>query len=158
MPTHYSGDETTRRALDAYIKLSRARKVLGNKTSQLLAEYGLTESQFGTLEALYFLGPMCQKEIGEKLLVTGGNMTMVLNNLEKRGVVSRHRDQEDRRQIIVSLTEKGHQLVADIFPEHAQNIVDLMSILVADEQNQLGNLCKMLGRQTRQSIHSAKMN
>lgn len=153
MPTHYSGDETTRRALDAYIKLSRARKVLGARTSQLLAEHGLTESQFGTLETLYFLGPMCQKEIGEKLLVTGGNMTMVISNLTKRGVVRRKRDQEDRRQIIISLTEKGQQLVTKIFPMHAQNIVDLMGILVADEQNQLGDLCKMLGLQTRQDAH-----
>lgn len=153
MPTHFSGDDTTRRALDAYIKLSRARKVMGNRTNQLLAEFGLTESQFGTLEALYFLGPMCQKEIGEKLLVTGGNMTMVINNLEKRGVVSRHQDQEDRRQSIVNLTESGRQLVSEIFPLHAQNIVDLMSVLGAGEQVQLGNLCKMLGRQTRQNKH-----
>lgn len=149
MPTHYSGDETIRRALDAYIKLSRARKVMGNKTSQLLAEYGLTESQFGTLEALYFLGPMCQKEIGEKLLVTGGNMTMVIKNLEKRGVVTRQQDQDDRRQFIVSLTPKGQQLVTEIFPRHAQNIADLMGVLNAAEQHQLGSLCKMLGLQTR---------
>ena len=125
---------------------------MGNRTSHLLAEYALTESQFGALEALYFLGPMCQKEIGEKLLVTGGNMTMVINNLERRGVISRQQDPGDRRHFIVSLTEKGHQLVSEIFPKHARNIVDLMSILDADEQDQLGNLCKMLGRQTRQGL------
>ncbi len=97
MPTHYIGDERIRRALDVYIKLSRARKVMGDRTSTLLAEYGLTESQLGTLEALFYLGPMCQSEIGEKLLVTGGNMTLVVNNLEKRGLVSRQRDPQDRR-------------------------------------------------------------
>jgi MarR family 2-MHQ and catechol resistance regulon transcriptional repressor len=150
MPTHYTGDPTTRRALDAYIKISRARKVLGSKTSQLLAEFGLTESQFGTLEALYFLGPMCQKEIGEKLLVTGGNMTMVISNLEKEHLISRRRDRHDRRQLIVSLTGKGRRLVAEIFPQHAQNIVDLMGVLAADEQDKLGNLCKRLGLQARE--------
>lgn len=149
MPTHYTGDETTRRALDAYIKLSRARKTMGYLTSRLLAEYGLTESQLGTLEALHYLGPMCQSDIGEKLLVTGGNMTMVINNLEKRGLVSRQRHQQDRRQITVSLTETGQQLIDELFPRHAQNIVNLMSTLLPDEQEQLGLLCKMLGRQTR---------
>jgi len=151
MPTHYTGDESTRRALDAYIKLSRARKVLGHRTGQLLADFGLTESQFGTLEALYFLGPMSQKDIGEKLLVSGGNMTMVINNLEKRGLVTRQRVQEDRRQFMVSLTDRGRRLVAEIFPAHAQNIVDLMGILSAEEQDHLGRLCKALGRQTREA-------
>ncbi len=149
MPTRYPGDETTRRALDAFIKLSRARKVLSYRTGRLLAEYGLTESQLGTLEALYYLGPMCQSDIGDKLLVTDGNMTMVVNNLEKRGLVRRERGTQDRRQITVSLTNKGRRLIGELFPRHAQNIADLMSVLGPDEQDQLGQLCKMLGRQTR---------
>ena len=133
MPTHYTGDETIRRALDAYIKLSRARKVMGDRTSRLLAEYGLTESQLGTLEALYYLGPMCQSDIGEKLLVTGGNMTMVVKNLEKRGLVSRRRNPADRRHTVVSLTEQGHALIDELFPRHAQNIANLMNVLEDDE-------------------------
>jgi len=123
--------------------------MLSQRTGRLLAEYGLTESQLGTLEVLYYLGPMCQSDIGNKLLVTDGNMTMVLNNLEKRGLVSRERDGKDRRQITVCLTEKGQQLIGDLFPKHAQNIADLMSILSPLEQEQLGHLCKMLGQQTR---------
>jgi MarR family 2-MHQ and catechol resistance regulon transcriptional repressor len=149
VPTHYTGDEATRRALDAFIKLSRARKTLSQRTGRLLAEYGLTESQLGTLEALYYLGPMCQSDIGNKLLVTDGNMTMIINNLEKRGLVSRQRDEKDRRQIMVGLTENGQQLIAELFPKHAQNIADLMSILSPVEQDQLGLLCKILGQQTR---------
>ena len=149
MPTHFDGDDNTRRALDAYIKLRRAGKVMGDRTSRLLAEYGLSESQLGTLEALYYLGPMCLSDIGEKLLVTGGNMTMVINNLEKRGLVSRTRDPQDRRQITVSLTKQGHELIADLFPKHAQYIAELMAILCPDEQDQLGQLCKILGKQTR---------
>jgi MarR family 2-MHQ and catechol resistance regulon transcriptional repressor len=154
MPTHYVGDEATRRALDTFIKLSRARKVIGDRTNRLLAEYGLSESQFGTLEALYHLGPMYQSQIGEKLLVTGGNMTMVINNLEKLGLISRERAVEDRRQMIVSLSEKGHQLIDELFPIHAQNILKLMSILSTDELDQLGQLCKMLGKQTRDDLVS----
>ena len=149
MPTHYAGDEATQRALDAFIKISRARKTLSFRTGRLLAEYQLTESQLGTLEVLHYLGPMCQRDIGEKLLVTGGNMTMVLSNLEKRGLISRKRDGEDRRQITVSLTAKGQQLIAELFPKHAQNIADLMSVLSPDEQDELGRLCKILGRQAR---------
>ena len=147
MPTHFSGDEAVRRALDSYIKFSRARKMMGSQTSRLLAEYHLSESQLGTLEALYYLGPMCQKDIGDKLLVSGGNMTMVINNLEKRGLVSRERDAKDRRQIMIHLTEKGQQLISDLFPKHAQYITDLMAVLTPEEQEQLGRLCKKLGLQ-----------
>lgn len=149
MPTHYAGDEATRRALDAFIKISRARKMLSQRTGRLLAEYGLTESQLGTLEVLYHLGPMCQSDIGNKLLVSDGNITMVVNNLEKRGLISRQRDGKDRRQLMVSLTEKGQQLISELFPRHAKNIADLMGILSPLEQEQLGHLCKMLGQQTR---------
>lgn len=149
MPTHYTGDEATRRALDAFIKLSRARKTLSYRTSRLLAEYGLTESQLGTLEALYYLGPMSQRDIGNKLLVTDGNITMVVNNLEARGLVSRQRDPADRRQITVCLTEAGQQLINELFPKHAQNISKLMGVLSPAEQEALGRLCKKLGLQAR---------
>jgi MarR family transcriptional regulator, 2-MHQ and catechol-resistance regulon repressor len=149
LPTHYSGDDATRRALDAYIKLSRATKALWSQLGRALNEYDLTLSQLGALEALHFLGPMCQKDIGEKLLVTGGNITMIVNNLEKRGLVRRARDRQDRREITVSLTESGEALMKSLFPQHAEQIVTLMSVLDADEQDQLGALCKMLGLQDR---------
>ncbi len=155
MPTHFVGDEATRRALDTYIKLRRAGKALGDRTGRLLAEYGLTESQLGTLEALYYLGPMSQSDIGDKLLVTGGNMTMVASNLEKRGLISRCRDPQDRRQMTVSLTDKGRRLISELFPKHAATIADLMSILCADEQAQLGELCKIVGTQTRDGDQSS---
>ena len=150
MPTHYTGDEATRRALDTFIKISRARKMLSQRTSRALAEYGLSESQLGALEALYFLGPMSQSDIGNKLLVTDGNMTMVLNNLEKRGLVGRQRSEKDRRQVTVCLTEAGHQLISELFPKHAQNITNLLSILTPLEQEILGSLCKKLGQQVRE--------
>lgn len=150
MPTHYTGDERIRRALDAYIKLSRARKTMGTLTSRLLAEYSLTESQLGTLESLYYLGPMSQKDIGDKMLVTGGNMTMVVKNLERRGLVCRERDDGDRRQFIVSLTPEGQQLLDELFPRHVEYITALMGILTPEEMDQLGELCKILGLQSRE--------
>lgn len=149
MPTHYQGDEATRRALDAFIKLSRARKMMSTRTGRLLAEYRLTESQLGTLEALYYLGPMCQSDIGEKLLVTDGNMTMVMKSLTQRGLVSRQRDPDDRRQIMVSLTDEGQRLIGELFPRHARNLAEMLSVLSPDEQDELGRLCKILGRQSR---------
>ena len=145
MPTHYEGDEGTRRALDAYIKLSRATKAMWSRLNRNLTEYDLTLSQLGTLEALHFLGPLFQKDLSEKLLVTGGNITMVVNNLEKRGLVTRERNQQDRRQVLVSLTSKGEALIKAVFPQHADQITAMLSVLSPADQDELGRLCKSLG-------------
>lgn len=146
MGTHHKGPPREVRALDAYIKLMRASEsVNAILLSQLSSEEKLTISQFGTLEALYHLGPMCQKAIGEKLLKSGGNITLVVDNLEKRGLVARVRNPDDRRFITVDLTPEGRALIERVFPEHVKRIVEAFRVLSAEEQDQLGALCKKLG-------------
>jgi MarR family transcriptional regulator, 2-MHQ and catechol-resistance regulon repressor len=145
MGTKYKGSREEVRALNVYIKLMRAAESVSAHLSGLLSAAGLTDGQFGTLEALYHLGPLHQCELGEKLLRTSGNITMVVDNLEKRGLVRRERDAEDRRFIRVHLTEDGRRLIADLFPRHVTRIVQEMSNLAAAEQDELGRLCRKLG-------------
>ena len=106
---------------------------------------GLTVSQFGVLEALLHLGPLYQKDLGNKILKSGGNVTMVVGNLEKRGLVRRVRDEDDRRHYSVQLTGKGKRLINVLFPEHAKRIVKEMNVLTPGEQVELGRLCKKVG-------------
>ncbi len=134
------------RALGTYIKLMRCVSVLDAGVHRPLKGAGLTSSQFGVLEALLHLGPMCQKELGRKLLLSGGNITTVVTNLERRGLVQRTRDPRDRRFITVELTASGHGLVVDLFPEHAETITRMLAALSPEEQDQLGCLCRKLGR------------
>lgn len=149
MGTHYRGTAEEVRALNAFIKFTRAADSLTALLNELMKSYNLTLSQFGTLEALYHLGPMCQGEIAGKLLKSGGNMTLVIDNLEKQGLVRRERAEADRRQVIVSLTAEGEKVIASIFPGHAAYITGVMNVLTPDEQDELGRLCKMLGTQSR---------
>ena len=137
------------RALDTYVKLMRATESVTSRAHRQLPAYGLTVSQFGVLEALYHLGPMSQREIGQKILRSSGNMTMVIDNLEKRLLVKRERSQADRRFRIVHLTEKGRKLISRIFPSHATEIALEFGVLTASEQQTLGKLCKKLGLQSR---------
>src|ERR1700722_5177511 len=104
MPTHFKGCEGAIRALNAYITLTRAANTLGADLANQLESEGLTTSQFGTLEALHHLGPLCQHTIAEKLLKSGGNITLVIDNLEKHGWVRRERGKDDRRMVRVHLT------------------------------------------------------
>ncbi|MCB0210722.1 MAG: MarR family transcriptional regulator [Anaerolineae bacterium] len=145
MSTHYQGNTTEQTALDLYIKLSRASDALSSRINQHLKEVNLTISQFGVLEALYHLGSLHQNQLAEKILKSGGNMTMVIDNLVKRNLVCRERDETDRRFVTVHLTEAGQELIEAIFPRHVQTVVEEVSVLTLDEQIQLAALCRKIG-------------
>lgn len=145
MSTNYTGDSKELLALNTFIKLTRATDSVLSRLSQRGTHKGLSTSQFGVLEVLYHLGPMCQSDLASKLLKSSGNITMVIDNLEKRGLVHRQRDEQDRRFITVSLTDQGEALIAKIFPEHVEAIVDEFSVLSPEEQDTLGHLCRKVG-------------
>jgi MarR family transcriptional regulator, 2-MHQ and catechol-resistance regulon repressor len=146
MPTHYQGSKDEVRALNAFINLARGSDSLMARMSLLFEADGLTTGQFGVLEALLHLGPMCQKTLGEKLLRSGGNITLVVDNLEKQGWVRRERQKSDRRKILVHLTPEGRRVVSAMIPRHVEAIVKEMRRLDPDEQEALRRICRKLGR------------
>ena len=145
MRAPYQGTTEEARALKTYVKLMRAAESVTARTHRHLSETGLTISQFAVLEALYHSGPLSQREIGQKILRSSGNITMVIDNLEKSGLVKRKRREADRRFFIVHLTVKGYNLINKIFPPHAAVIAKDLGVLTAVEQDALGRLCKKLG-------------
>ena len=116
MRARYQGNPEEARALRTYVKLMRAAESVTARTHRHLSSTGLTISQFAVLEALYQLGPLSQREIGQKILRSSGNITMVIDNLEKNGLVRRERNEADRRFFIVHLTAKGYNFINKIFP------------------------------------------
>jgi MarR family 2-MHQ and catechol resistance regulon transcriptional repressor len=145
MPTRYQGTEEENRALNAYIKLQRAAETTLNRITSHLSDYGLSTSQFAVLEALYHLGTLSQRTLAEKLLKSTGNISIVLKNMEKHGLVERHRDPADNRYMQVSITGKGRMLIDGMLVTHVAGIVTEMSILTIAEQEELGRLCRKLG-------------
>jgi len=134
------------RALDAFITLTRATSSVGVRLGRRLAKAGLTTTQLGVLEALLHLGPLRQRVVGEKLLMSGGNITTVVDNLERRRLVRRERHDDDRRNVTVQLTPGGRRLITRYFPHHVAAIVEIFSALSAAEQDELARLAKKLGR------------
>jgi MarR family 2-MHQ and catechol resistance regulon transcriptional repressor len=145
MPSRHQGSTRERRALAAFINLQRAANTIQSLAMKHLDQHRLTPSQFAVLEALYHVGPLCLSELAQKILRTSGNLTMVVDNLEKSGYVKRVPSAEDRRYIRAEITDSGRKLIAAIFPHHAAQIADLMSRLTADEQETLRELCRKLG-------------
>jgi MarR family 2-MHQ and catechol resistance regulon transcriptional repressor len=123
----------------------RAAESVTSRVHRVLSAPKLTISQFGVLEALYHKGPLCQRDIGSKILKSSGNITLVIDNLEKLNLVSRVRDEKDRRYFTINLTEPGTDLIAKVFADVEAEIVTEMSSLDDDEQELLGKLCKKLG-------------
>ena len=145
MGTHYQGTASEVMALEAYIKLTRAADSVGANINRRLKDYNLSTSQFGVLEALYHLGPMTTGQLGEKVLKSSGNMTLVIDNLVKGGLARRERREDDRRCIEIHLTEAGEKLIKTIFPHHVKRVVKALSALEPREQEQLASLCRKLG-------------
>lgn len=131
--------------LNTYTKLMRAAESVTARVGRCMAEADLTVSQFGVLEALYHKGPLCQRDIAAKILKSTGNITLVIDNLEKRDLVRRERDNTDRRYLTVHLTTAGTELIAPVFTRVEDAIVAEMASLTEAEQELLGQLCKKLG-------------
>jgi MarR family 2-MHQ and catechol resistance regulon transcriptional repressor len=138
-------EKPTYRAMNTYTKLMRAAESVTSRVGRSMALAELTISQFGVLEALYHKGPLCQRDIALKILKSTGNITMVIDNLEKRGLVRRERDSQDRRYLTVYLTETGTTLITKVFAGVEVSIVTEMAVLSDGEQDLLGSLCKKLG-------------
>lgn len=139
----YSSDENL--ALDLWVKLARTFAVFSRCTHEHIRSCDLTTSQFAVVECLGHKGEMTLGELSGKMLMSCGNMTVVVDNLEKDGLVERIRSESDRRVIRVRLTATGLELFARIFPEHARLVSKLAGILDPDEQQQLSGLLKKLG-------------
>ncbi|OGU13176.1 MAG: MarR family transcriptional regulator [Geobacteraceae bacterium GWC2_53_11] len=132
-------------ALNSYTKLMRAAETVTSRTGRIMSAAGLTISQFGVLEALHHKGPLCQRDLAAKILKSTGNITLVIDNLEKLGLVKRERTSEDRRYLTITLTGQGEKLIGIVFADVKAAIVKEMNVLTPQEQETLGGLCKKLG-------------
>ncbi|GAB4288009.1 MAG: MarR family transcriptional regulator [Ignavibacteriaceae bacterium] len=145
MGTRYKGSKSETTILDTYIKLYRATEKIKSGIFPVLHDHKISETQFYILDALYNLGPKHQKELAEKVLKSGGNITMVIDNLEKTQLVSRTRGKSDRRVYRVSITPKGKKLYEKIFPDFLNYLVKEFSPLTSKELNELSRISKKLG-------------
>ncbi len=141
--------ECRKDALKLWVVLARCFNTFAQNEAHHLKEFDLTPPQFGVLETLAHLGPMKMCEIGTKLLMSGANVTGVVDRLEKKGLVQRVMDAEDRRMFLIHLTDEGSKLITKFFPRHAEQIEAFTGVLSTKEQRQLTALLKKLGKAPR---------
>jgi MarR family 2-MHQ and catechol resistance regulon transcriptional repressor len=100
------------------ISLHKIVKDLDHETMQIAGHYGLSFPQFMVLEALMHKDEMCIGDIKDTILSSNGTIPVIIQNLEKQGLLKRRKDQTDRRKSMISLTAQGRQIIEKIVPEN----------------------------------------
>ena len=111
-----------------------------------LEETGIDDTDFRILEALLNKGPLPVNTIGPKVYLTPGSISVAIDRLLDRGLVSRVESPEDRRVRIVSLTAKGKELIAPVFRKHAADIRKVFADASPKEVRSLETIVKKIGK------------
>lgn len=131
-------------SIGVWVRILRVYAVISNEIRRKVSAIGLTLPQLYVLTTLGLQGDMPLGKLGRELLVTKGNITPIVDHLERDGLVIRDQDQSDRRKTWVRLTPKGRLLVGDIIAAYEEEFVPLMSCLSQDELRQLSHLLKKM--------------
>ncbi|MDO4265591.1 MAG: MarR family transcriptional regulator [Eubacteriales bacterium] len=129
-------------ALHAMIVFHKAERVILSKESEILRAHQLTPPQFAVLETLYSRGSLRVCELISKLLATSGNMTVILRNMERDGLIQKTPDSDDRRSFRISLTDAGRKKVEAVLPPHIANVASIFSGFTEKELSLLSRLLK----------------
>ena len=129
-----------------FLVLWKAASAVQAFAEKSIAELEMCGSDFAVLEALLHKGALPVNEIGRKVLLTSGSITVAVDRLERKGLVERRAHETDRRARIVHLTKEGGKLITRIYAEHAADMERLASqSLTREERKTLILLLKKIG-------------
>ncbi|WP_084410883.1 MarR family winged helix-turn-helix transcriptional regulator [Paenibacillus glacialis] len=132
-------------SLDLFIVLARAYNSVMSHSIRSVQSFGLNSTEFGVLDLLYHKGPQPLQKIGEKVLISSGNITYVVDKLQNKNLLVRIASPDDRRVIFADLTDEGRAFIEEVFPQHQTTIVDSVGGLDEEEKTQAIELLKKLG-------------
>src|SRR5437868_14519491 len=110
-----------------FLVLWKAARALQAYAAKSVSELEMCGSDFAVLEAVLNKGPLPVNEIGKKMLLTSGSITVAVDRLETKGLVERRASGTDRRTRIVHLTKEGRKLITRAYAEHAVDMERLAS-------------------------------
>ena len=136
--------ERTDRSMQTWIQILRAFQKIRAKELKYINASGLSMNQFEILEVLYHRGDLNIGAITKLIESTPGNVTVVVKNLVRDGLINTLPSPEDSRVRIVSITEKGKELIGGMFPQHASNLQSYFDVLSDEELIALYDLLRKL--------------
>ena len=132
-------------SLKLWVVLARAFRALAERSRRDVERHELMGSEFAVLEALYHKGDLPIGELGDRVLLTSGSMTYVIDKLARRVLLTRRRCAQDQRVRYAAISAAGRRLMASIFPDHAEAIRRATAGLSAEEKRLATALLKRLG-------------
>ena len=129
-----------------WLIMMKAMRALTRYAAAGIEETGLGLSDFGVLEVLLHKGPLPVNTIGPVVDLTAGSISIAVDRLVKKGLVSRVESAEDRRVRIVSLTPCGKDLIAEAFRKHSGQMKRVFSELSPEELRDLEVALKKVGK------------
>ena len=132
--------------IHVFLVLWKAAHAVEAYAEKSIADMEMCGSDFAVLEALLHKGPLPVNEIGRKVLLTSGSITVAVDRLEKKGLVERRAHGSDRRTRVVHLTKEGKRLITAVYTRHAADLEELVSrSLTQSERTGLIRLLKKIG-------------
>jgi len=129
-----------------FLVLWKATSAVQAHAEKSISDLQMCNSDFAVLEALLHKGPLPVNEIGRKVLLTSGSITVAVDRLETKGLVERRAHETDRRARMVHLTKAGRKLISRVYAEHANDMEMLASAsLTKEERKMLIRLLKKIG-------------
>mgnify|MGYP006359562321 FL=1 len=132
--------ERTDKSMKTVVRLEKASLKITNLTVNYLSKHNLTFNQFKVLEVLYHLGDLNIGSITKLTMSTPGNITVVVKNLKRDEWITSIKDPNDSRASILSITQKGKDIVEEVFPNHANNLTKSLEVLSDVELDTLYDL------------------
>jgi len=129
-----------------WLVLMKAFQALMPHAAESIEQTELGDSDFRVLEALLHKGPLPVNTVGPKVWLTPGSISVAVDRLVKKGLVSRKDHPRDRRVRQVELTAKGRALITRGFREHAAAMETVVGILSKNERLTLLRILKKLGK------------
>ncbi|AXH13643.1 MarR family winged helix-turn-helix transcriptional regulator [Malaciobacter mytili] len=130
----------TDKAMKTVVRLDRVSYKIYNIMVNYLAEHNLTFNQFKVLEVLYHRGDLNVSAITKLTMSTPGNITVVIKNLKRDGWITSIKDPNDNRASILTITQKGEEIIQKVFPQHSINLKNCMEVLSDEELETLYEL------------------
>jgi MarR family transcriptional regulator, 2-MHQ and catechol-resistance regulon repressor len=130
----------TDKAMKTVVRLEKASLKITNLTINYLSKHNLTFNQFKVLEVLYHLGDLNIGSITKITMSTPGNITVVVKNLKRDEWITSIKDPNDSRASILSITQKGKDIIEEVFPTHSSNLTKSMEVLSDNELDTLYDL------------------
>ena len=134
-------------SLEVVLRILRAYHFFDQELVRGLVDYDVSPAESGVLIELRLAGPpykMTPTQLHNRLLVTSGGMTGLIDRVQRRGLVCRSPDPGDRRSILVELTKDGLELIEGVANTHFRIMEHLTEGLTSEERDCLAGLLRKL--------------